>query len=78
MRELNCPPIDLLHQGADGVIGVYLLETDDGPALFDTGPATCYEQLREQVDVEELRISSSRTSISTMRARRGCSCGTTR
>ena len=55
MRELNCTPIDLLHQGADGVIGVYLLETDDGPALFDTGPATCYERLREQVDVEELR-----------------------
>src|SRR5215203_3741723 len=55
MRELNRTPIDLLHQGADGVIGVYLLETDDGPALFDTGPATCYERLREQVDVEELR-----------------------
>ena len=31
MREPNCTPIDLLHQGADGVIGVYLLETGDGP-----------------------------------------------
>ena len=48
-------PIDLRHQGADGVIGVYLLDTDDGPALFDCGPATCFERLREQVDVGELR-----------------------
>ena len=48
-------PIDLRHQGAEGVIGVYLLETDDGPALFDCGPATCFERLREQVDIGELR-----------------------
>ena len=48
-------PIDLRHQGVEGVIGVYLLETDDGPALFDCGPATAYGSLREQVDVRELR-----------------------
>jgi glyoxylase-like metal-dependent hydrolase (beta-lactamase superfamily II) len=48
-------PIDLLHQGEEGVIGVYALETDDGPALFDCGPATCFERLREQVDIGELR-----------------------
>src|SRR5215210_418183 len=48
-------PIDLQHQGVDGVIGVYALETDDGPALFDCGPASCFERLREQVDVGDLR-----------------------
>lgn len=47
--------IDLHHQGVDRVIGVYLLETEDGPALFDCGPATCFERLREQVDVGGLR-----------------------
>jgi glyoxylase-like metal-dependent hydrolase (beta-lactamase superfamily II) len=55
MNEPSCQPVDLQHQGAEGVIGVYLLETDDGPALFDCGPATCFERLREQVDVGGLR-----------------------
>ena len=30
-------PIDLHHQ-APGIVGCYLLETEDGPALFDCGP----------------------------------------
>lgn len=55
MREPNCQPIDVRHQGVEGVVGVYLLETTDGPALFDCGPATAYEHLRHQVDVGELR-----------------------
>jgi glyoxylase-like metal-dependent hydrolase (beta-lactamase superfamily II) len=55
MNEPNCQPVDLRHQGADGVIGAYPLETDDGPALFDCGPATCFERLRELVDIGELR-----------------------
>jgi glyoxylase-like metal-dependent hydrolase (beta-lactamase superfamily II) len=38
-------PIDLHHQGAERVIGSYLLETDDGLALFDCGPSSCIEQL---------------------------------
>ena len=33
-------PIDLHHLGAERVIGSYLLETADGPALFDCGPTT--------------------------------------
>jgi glyoxylase-like metal-dependent hydrolase (beta-lactamase superfamily II) len=33
-------PIDLHHLGAQRVIGVYVLETDDGPALHDCGPTT--------------------------------------
>jgi glyoxylase-like metal-dependent hydrolase (beta-lactamase superfamily II) len=39
-------PLDLMHQGADRVIGSYLLETDDGPALFDCGPSTCLPRLK--------------------------------
>jgi glyoxylase-like metal-dependent hydrolase (beta-lactamase superfamily II) len=38
-------PIDLHHQGAERVIGSYLLETDDGLALFDCGPSSCIEHL---------------------------------
>ena len=40
-------PIDLRFGGRERVIGVYLLETDDGPALFDCGPASCAERLKE-------------------------------
>jgi glyoxylase-like metal-dependent hydrolase (beta-lactamase superfamily II) len=39
-------PLDLLHQGAERVIGAYLLETEDGPALFDCGPTSCAEELK--------------------------------
>ena len=38
--------IDLLHLGRDRVIGAFLLETSDGPALHDCGPATTYDTLR--------------------------------
>ena len=39
------PPIDLLHGGAPRTIGAYVLETDDGLALFDCGPAVCIPAL---------------------------------
>ncbi len=38
-------PLDLHHQRPQ-VIGSYLLETDDGPALFDCGPTTCIPYLK--------------------------------
>jgi glyoxylase-like metal-dependent hydrolase (beta-lactamase superfamily II) len=38
--------IDLLHLGGERVIGAYLLDTPDGPALHDCGPATTFETLR--------------------------------
>ena len=43
---MRLDPLDLMHQGADRVIGSYLLETDDGPALFDCGPSTCLPRLK--------------------------------
>ena len=42
-------PLDLQHQGDERVIGVYLLETEGGPALFDCGPTTCLPQLKSRV-----------------------------
>src|SRR5437016_14452243 len=50
----NHTPIDLLHQGVEHVIGCYRVETEDGPALQDCGPATTFERLREQVDLDEI------------------------
>lgn len=58
-------PIDLLHGGAARTIGVYLLETDDGLALFDCGPASCVDALEaglaerghELADVRHLLLS---------------------
>ncbi len=38
-------PLDLLHGGEPRTIGVYLLETDAGLALFDCGPSSCLEAL---------------------------------
>jgi glyoxylase-like metal-dependent hydrolase (beta-lactamase superfamily II) len=39
-------PIDLLHLGRERVIASYLLDTDDGPALLDCGPATTVDALK--------------------------------
>jgi glyoxylase-like metal-dependent hydrolase (beta-lactamase superfamily II) len=48
-------PIDLLHLGNERVIGVYVVDTPEGPALFDCGPATCFERLQAAVDLTEIR-----------------------
>jgi glyoxylase-like metal-dependent hydrolase (beta-lactamase superfamily II) len=52
--------IDLRHLGRERVIGAFLLETPEGPALHDCGPATTYDALRTAlagigVPVEDLR-----------------------
>lgn len=39
-------PIDLHHQGVERLVGSYLLDTDDGPALFDCGPTTTIGALK--------------------------------
>jgi glyoxylase-like metal-dependent hydrolase (beta-lactamase superfamily II) len=39
-------PLDLLHLGRERVIGAYLLETPEGLALQDCGPATCVPALK--------------------------------
>ena len=42
-------PLDLRHLGSDRVIGCYLLETEDGPALQDCGPASCVQELKARL-----------------------------
>jgi glyoxylase-like metal-dependent hydrolase (beta-lactamase superfamily II) len=53
-------PIDLHHQGAERVIGSYLLETDDGPALFDCGPTTALERLKAGLRDRGLELADLR------------------
>ncbi len=53
-------PFDLHHQGAERVVGSYLLATEDGPALFDCGPSSCVDRLKETlgergVELHDLR-----------------------
>ena len=54
-RLVQPKPVDLLHLGNERVIGVYVVDTPEGPALFDCGPATCFERLQEAVDLSEIR-----------------------
>jgi glyoxylase-like metal-dependent hydrolase (beta-lactamase superfamily II) len=42
---VSLDPLDLHFQGAERVIGSYVIETEDGPALYDCGPSTCVERL---------------------------------
>jgi glyoxylase-like metal-dependent hydrolase (beta-lactamase superfamily II) len=53
-------PIDLLHQATERVIGVYLLETADGPAIVDCGPTTCIDALRAGLAERGLRLTDVR------------------
>ena len=53
-------PIDLRHQATERVIGVYLLETEDGPALFDCGPSTCVEELKHGLAARGLGLEDVR------------------
>jgi len=41
--------LDLRHLGRERVIGSYLLQTSDGPALFDCGPTTCVPELKARL-----------------------------
>jgi glyoxylase-like metal-dependent hydrolase (beta-lactamase superfamily II) len=49
-------PIDLHHQGADRVVGCYLLETSKGVALNDCGPAVCVPALAQALDERGLSL----------------------
>ena len=49
-------PLDLRHLGRDRVIGCYLLETEDGPALQDCGPASCLPELKARLEERGLEL----------------------
>jgi glyoxylase-like metal-dependent hydrolase (beta-lactamase superfamily II) len=53
-------PLDLRHLGHERVIGCYLLETDDGPALQDCGPASCIPELKERIGERGLELEDVR------------------
>ena len=53
-------PIDLYHQGHERTIASYLLDTDDGPALFDCGPATTVDALAAGLDRHGLALTDVR------------------
>jgi glyoxylase-like metal-dependent hydrolase (beta-lactamase superfamily II) len=53
-------PLDLRHLGRERVIGCYLLETADGPALFDCGPSTCVPELKERLRERGLELRDLR------------------
>jgi glyoxylase-like metal-dependent hydrolase (beta-lactamase superfamily II) len=53
-------PIDLLHMGRARSIASYLLDTDDGPALFDCGPSTTVDALKAGLDRHGVALTDVR------------------
>jgi glyoxylase-like metal-dependent hydrolase (beta-lactamase superfamily II) len=53
-------PLDLHHQGDERVIGVYVLETEDGPALFDCGPTSSLPGLKAGLAERGLAVTDLR------------------
>jgi len=53
-------PIDLHHQGHERTIGAYLVDTDDGPAIFDCGPATTVAALKAGLAAHGLALHDVR------------------
>src|SRR5579872_705268 len=53
-------PIDLLHAGVERSVACYLLDTDDGPALFDCGPASTIDALKAGLADRGLRLGDVR------------------
>jgi glyoxylase-like metal-dependent hydrolase (beta-lactamase superfamily II) len=49
--------MDLHHEGAERVIGVYLVETQSGLALQDCGPSTCVPALKERLAERGLELT---------------------
>jgi glyoxylase-like metal-dependent hydrolase (beta-lactamase superfamily II) len=43
---VSLEPIDLLHSGNERTIAAYVVDTDDGPALFDCGPTSTIDALK--------------------------------
>ena len=53
-------PIDLHHQGVERLVGSYLLDTDDGPAIFDCGPSTTIGALKAGLADAGLKLTDIR------------------
>ena len=53
-------PLDLLHCGDPRRIAAYLVETDDGLALFDCGPASCLPALHDALRARGVELHDLR------------------
>jgi glyoxylase-like metal-dependent hydrolase (beta-lactamase superfamily II) len=56
-------PIDLLHAGAERTIGSYLVDTSEGPALFDCGPTSCLPALKAGLAARGLELGDVRNLL---------------
>lgn len=56
---MSTEPIDL-HHFRPRIVAAYLLETEDGPALFDCGPTTCIPALRAGLAERGLALTDLR------------------
>jgi glyoxylase-like metal-dependent hydrolase (beta-lactamase superfamily II) len=57
---VSLEPLDLHFQGVERSIGAYLVETTDGLALHDCGPATCLPRLVEALGERGLALTDVR------------------
>jgi glyoxylase-like metal-dependent hydrolase (beta-lactamase superfamily II) len=57
---VSLEPIDLFHQGNARTIAAYVVDTDDGPALFDCGPATTVSALKDGLTQHGLELTDIR------------------
>jgi glyoxylase-like metal-dependent hydrolase (beta-lactamase superfamily II) len=53
-------PIDLLHRGIRHSVGCYVLDSNDGPALFDCGPAVTVPTLKAELAERGLKLTDIR------------------
>ena len=56
---MTLEPLDL-HHFRPHIIASYVLETDDGPALFDCGPTTCVPALKDGLAARGLALDDIR------------------
>jgi glyoxylase-like metal-dependent hydrolase (beta-lactamase superfamily II) len=57
---MSLEPIDLFHQGNARTIAAYVVDTDDGPALFDCGPTTTVSALKDGLTQHGLELTDIR------------------
>jgi glyoxylase-like metal-dependent hydrolase (beta-lactamase superfamily II) len=53
-------PIDLHHAGRERSVGCYLLDTEDGLALFDCGPTTTIAALKDGLEQHGTKLAEVR------------------
>ena len=57
---MTLEPIDLMHLGVDRIVGVYVVETDDGLGLFDCGPSSTIDALEAGLAARGLELQEIR------------------